>query len=130
MTKRTLRRRVIMREYDFVKVRADALNVGFTTSYVLYDRADFQPLNQETLEKLKLVDLLKGKQTPLAKSDANLQNPALLLFHLKDYLYDERYIDWNVDVDDDGYLCVQSRKNTPRTRLGWAVFEKDYDCKI
>ncbi len=130
MTKRTLRRRVIIREYDYNKVREQALGSLFDLPSTLYDRAEFMPLNQENLEKLKLVELLKGKQTPLAKADPELKNPALLLFHLKDYLYNEKYIDWNVDIDDDGYLCVQSRKNTPKTRLGWAVFEKDYDCKI
>ena len=130
MTKRTLRRKVIIREYDFHKVKADALSVGFATQYVLYDRAEFMPLNQETLEKLKLVEMLKGKANAITKVDSSLKNPALLLYNLKDYLYDERYIDWQVSIDEDGYLCVQSRKNTPKTRIGWGVFEKDYECRI
>ena len=130
MTKRTLRRKVIIREYDFHKVKADALSVGFATQYVLYDRAEFWPLNQETLEKLKLVEMLKGKENAITKVDSSLKNPALLLYNLKDYLYNEKYIDWQVSVDEDGYLCVQSRSNTPKTRIGWGVFEKDYECRI
>ena len=130
MTKRTLRRKVIIREYDFHKVKADALSVGFATQYVLYDRAEFVPLNQENLEKLKLVEILKGKANAISKIDSSLKNPALLLYNLKDYLYNEKYIDWQVTIDEDGYLCVQSRKNTPKTRIGWGVFEKDYECRI
>ena len=130
MTKRTLRRKVIIREYDFHKVKADALSVGFVSQYVLYDRAEFIPLNQETLEKLKLVEVLKGRANAISKVDSSLKNPALLLYNLKDYLYNEKYIDWQVTIDEDGYLCVQSRKNTPKTRIGWGVFEKDYECRI
>jgi hypothetical protein len=130
VTKRTLRRKVIIREYDFNKVKADALSVGFATQYVLYDRAEFMPLNQETLEKLKLVEMLKGKANAITKVDSSLKNPALLLYNLKDYLYDERYIDWQVTIDEDGYLCVQSRKNTPKTRIGWGVFEKDLESRL
>lgn len=130
MKKRTLRRKVIIREYDFHKVRADALSVGFTNQYILYDRAEFVPLSQDNLEKLKLVELLKGKENVLSKVDSDLENPALLLYNLKDYLYDERYIKWNLDVDEDGYLCVQSRKNAPKTRIGWGVFEKDLESRL
>ena len=130
MTKRTLRRKVIIREYDFHKVKEDALSVGFATQYVLYDRAEFVPLNQETLEKLKLVEILKGKKTALSQSTLHLKNPALLLFDLRDYLYNPKYIDWQVSIDEDGYLCVQSRKNTPKTRIGWGVFEKDLESRI
>ena len=130
MTKRTLRRKVIIREYDFHKVKADALSVGFATQYVLYDRAEFTPLNQENLEKLKLVEVLKGKDNAISKVDSSLKNPALLLYNLKDYLYNEKYVDWQVSVDEDGYVCVQSRKNTPRTRIGWGIFEKDFESRL
>ncbi len=130
MTKRTLRRKVIIREYDFHKVKADALSVGFATQYVLYDRAEFVPLNAENLEKLKLVELLRGKSTALSQSKFNLKNPAALLFDLRDYLYNPKYVEWQVSVDDDGYVCVQSRKNTPKTRIGWGVFEKDLESRL
>jgi hypothetical protein len=133
MAIRILRRKVIIREYDYRKVYTEALLplscMGIKDT--LYDRAEFTPLNYEALEKLKLVEILKGKQySPLVKSEWNNGIPAMLLFDLKDYLYDIRYYDWEVTVDEDGYLCVQARKNTPKTRLGWAVFEKDIESRI
>lgn len=130
MALRTLRRKVIIREYDFNKVAREATGVHHD-GQSLYDRVSFIPLNQESLEKLKVLELLKGKEhTPLVKSDWNDNVPAMLLCQLRDYLYDKKYYDWHVTIDDAGFLCVQSRKNTPKTRLGWAVFEKDLKCRI
>ena len=127
--RRTLTRKVIIREYDYNKVREEALisSDGIT----LYDRTTFMPLNQENLEKLKMIDILRGKKsTPLIESELNLAHPYRLVAELKDYLYSEKYYEWKLSVDDDGYLCVQSRKNTPKTRLGWGVFEKDLECRL
>ena len=130
MALRTLKRKVIIREYDFNKVAEDATETHYG-GHALYDRVSFLPLNQENLEKLKVVELLKGKEhTPLVRSDWNDNIPAMLLYQLRDYLYDNRYYDWRVTIDEEGYLCVQSRKNTPKTRLGWGVFEKDLPCRI
>ena len=129
MTKRTLRRRVIIREYDFNKIKNDALGLHYD-GHALYDRVEFTPLSQDTLEKLQLQEILKGKQTTLTEVKWNLTIPAVLLYKLKDYLYDERYYDWEVNTDDDGYLCVQARKNTPKTRIGWGVFEKDLESRL
>ncbi len=120
MKQRTLRRKVIIREYDFRKVYDEALNTS------LYDRASFTPLNQEALEKLKVLEILQGKKhTPIIEANWEDRYPSRLLRELKDYLYDGRYYVWKVSQDEEGYLCVQSRNNTPKTRLGWAVFEKD-----
>lgn len=128
MTIRILRRRVIIREYDFVKVRDNALSEFGGTR--LYDRASFTPLNEFNLEQIKLLELLKGKNSPITTLSHDLKEPALLLYELKDYLYNEKYYNWNPIIDEDGYMCVQARKNTPRTRLGWGVFEKDISCRI
>jgi len=132
MKKRTLRRKVIIREYDFEKVRDQAFAplafMGITDS--LYDRAEFTPISQDTLEKLKILEILKGKQTKLSEVDLDLKRPAILVAQLRDYLYNDRYYIWNVTVDEDGYICVQARKNTPRSRLGWAVFEKDMTSRL
>jgi len=130
MTKRTLRRRVIIRQYDFDKIKVNALSSNYGLPSALYDRAEFTPLSEDTLEKLKLVEILKGKTSPLSLTSLNLKFPALTLYQLKDYLYDERYIDWNVTIDLEGYICVQSRSNTPLSRIGWGVFEKDYESRI
>ena len=130
MKTRTLRRQVIIREYDFKRVRDEAFAVVMGEG-TLYDRAEFTPLNQENLEKLKVIEILKGKKsTALITADLDLKMPAMLVSQLKDYLYDDRYYHWHVTIDDDGYLCVQARKNTPKSRLGWGVFEKDTVCRI
>lgn len=122
MKTRTLKRRVIIREYDFTAMQEQALE--------LYDRTSWTPLDYDTLEKLKLVEVLKGKTGPLTEILPDLEHPGLLIYQLRDYLYDNRYYKWQVNVDDDGYLCVQARKNTPKTRLGWGVFEKDLTSRI
>lgn len=129
MRTRTLRRRVIIREYDFNRVRDEAFSVIMGEG-TLYDRAEFTPLNEDNLEKLKLVELLKGKSSILANTNLNLEIPALTLYQLKDYLYSEKYCNWTVTIDQEGYLCVQARKNTPKSRIGWGVFEKDTVCRI
>ena len=133
MKKRVLRRKVIIREYDFKKVEEQALAPLSCMGIIepLYDRVSFTPLNQETLEKLKMLEILKGKKhTPLIETKWNIKMPALLLWDLKDYLYNDRYCHWRVTTDDEGYLCVQARKNTPTSRLGWAEFEKDVESRL
>jgi len=128
--KRTLRRRVIIREYDYEKVKVEATGLYFD-GVALYDRTSFMPINQDALEKLKMMDILKGKMhTPLLETKYDLKFPAALLWELKDYLYNKRYCNWLVTTDDDGFMCVQARSNTPKSRLGWAVFEKDYSSRI
>lgn len=129
MRTRTLKRKVIIREYDFNRVRDEAFSIIMGHG-ALYDRAEFTPLNEDNLEKLKLVEMLKGKQTSLSNTVLNLQFPAMTLYQLKDYLYSEKYYNWNVTIDEEGYLCVQARKNTPKSRIGWGVFEKDAICRI
>lgn len=132
MKTRTLTRKVIIREYDFKKVQGQALGIGlYSDNMSLYDRVSFFPLDQVQLEKLKVVEILKGKtHTPLVAIEWNNNIPAMMMFHLKDYLYDPRYYDWTVSIDEEGYVCVQARKNTPKSRIGWGVFEKDLTCRM
>lgn len=132
MAIRTLRRKVIIREYDFNKVKEQAFLplACMGVPDTLYDRATFIPINQDNLEKLKVEEILKGKTAVLKSVDWNLKMPAILVAQLKDYLYNNRYYDWQVSIDEEGYLCVQARKNTPKTRLGWGIFEKDLQCRI
>jgi hypothetical protein len=131
MALRTLTRKVIIREYDYNKVRDQALGGLIYDGMAFYDRAEFTPLNQEALEKLKVVEILQGKKnTPIIEADLDLKMPSRLVAQLRDYLYDNRYYNWSVTTDEDGYLCVQARKNTPKSRLGWAVFEKNLESRI
>lgn len=130
MTLRTLRRKVIIREYDFNKVQNQAFAplayMGLLET--LYDRAEFRPLKKDDLEKENLLKLMKepDKSNPFKPTEI----PALFLFNIKDYLYNEKYIEWNAEYDEDGYIWVQARKNTPRSRLGWGYFEKDLESRL
>ena len=122
---RTLKRRVLIREYDFKKVKAQAVTaVGLTS---LYDRAEFTPISLNDIEREIIVDILKGKNETMW---SNLDTPASALYNVKDHLYDTRYYAWNVTYDKEGYLCVQARKNTPLSRIGWGIFEKDLAARI
>lgn len=131
MAIRILKRKVIIREYDYRRVRDQALCGFLSLGSSLYDRAEFTPLNQAALEKLQLVEILKGRNyDPLVEADWNSNIPAMMLYRLRDYLYDKKYVDWTVTLDEEGYICVQARKNTPKTRIGWAVFEKDLTSRL
>lgn len=129
MAIRTLKRKVIIREYDYKKVAVQA-TMGYHDGFPLYDRVSFISLNRDSLEKLKLQEILRGKTGPLAAIDTDLKMPAILVAQLKDYLYNEKYYHWKVSIDDEGYLCIQSKKNAPKTRLGWGVFEKDLKSRL
>ena len=123
---RTLRRKVIIREYDFDKVRNQAFKlVGIAA---IYDRAEFIPLNKDSLEQENLIKLLKDGENRNPFKPTTV--PAIFLFNIREYLYDAKYVDWNSEYDDHGYIWVQSRKNTPRTRLGWGIFEKDLTSRL
>ena len=125
MVTRTLKRKVLIREYDYKRV--EHIGLMDRKQGALYDRASFNPVQLNDLEKHRLIELLKGKETPTWR---DLESPAIALYNVKDSLYDPRYYDWQVTYDEEGYLCVQSRKNTPLSRIGWGVFEKDLSARI
>jgi hypothetical protein len=121
MTHRLLRRRCIIREYDFDRVRTEALALVGGDS--LYDRVSFEPISRDSLEKSKLWLMLKGdSKWPMYHP---MKYPMHTLEMLKDYVYNKQYLKWTCTWDDQGQMWVQSRVNTPRTRLGWGIFEKD-----
>ena len=132
MAIRTLRRKVIIREYDFNKVRDQAFAPLACTGIpdTLYDRASFLPLNQDNLEKLKVAEILRGKSSTLKDIRWESAMPARLVAQFKDHLYNVRYYDWHVTIDEEGYICVQARKNKPKSRLGWGIFEKDLESRL
>lgn len=121
LKERVLRRRVIIRKYDYDRMVKDALGVFEGTT--LYDRAEFTPLNRDALEKQSL--LLMLRDNPRWQHYKPTPYPIHLLARFSDYLYDQSYLKWTVQWDDRGSMWIQSRSNTPRTELGWAVFEKD-----
>ena len=77
-----------------------------------------------------MIDFLKGKDTPMTATAFDLTSPASLLYALKDYLYTKKYYEWTVKVNQEGFICVQPRKNIQESVIGWAVFEKDITCRI
>lgn len=127
MAVRILRRKVIIREYDFNKVRDQAFApLGISGS--LYDRAEFVPLTKKDLEIQNLVHVIKKGQDDNPLKPTGI--PAAFLYNAKDYLYSAKYIDYHPEYDKEGYIWVQARKNTPRTRLGWGIFEKDLVSRL
>jgi hypothetical protein len=128
MAIRTIKRRIIIREYDFERVKREAfLPIGLGS---LYDRAHITFLNQDGLEKIRLEQILRGKTNPLTQMETETTKPHILLYGLRDFLYNSKYLEWRVTLDEEGYICVQARKNTPKSRLGFAVFEKDVESRI
>ncbi len=117
--KKILRRRCIIRQYDFLKVKArDPHNL-------LYDTYNFEPFTKTSLDQEIMWAELSGKKLNY-KWDEHIP-PRKFIRALSDSLYNKSYLDWNIWYDDDGYICVQARKNTPESFLGWATFIKEYD---
>lgn len=125
MKERTLRRRCIIRETDFEKVKRKAfMPIGVD---ILYDRADWQPITRESIERDMILKGLKGQMMPRGGS---WLIPEDYLLYSQDSLYDQRYTRWNARYDSQGYLVVQARSNVKTVRLGWAVFEKDLVSRL
>jgi hypothetical protein len=129
MALRTLKRRVIIREYDFDKIKSYALSTGkYQDEYTLYDRADFFPFTRDILEKEYMLKILGDKTKKNFARPS--EHPANWLYDMKDYLYSEKYIHYHPVYDEDGFIYVQARMNTPRTRIGWGIFEKDLTSRL
>ncbi len=127
-----LKRQIIIRQYDYDKMISRALPS-------LYHRAEFTPITLTELEQEHLMKVLSDdnpqyrNQRPKGKprwkdsrDEEYYQYPRNFLWYMQDYLYDKNYVDWFSDYDEDGYMWIQARKNTPRTLLGWGTFEYTY----
>jgi hypothetical protein len=127
--KRLLRRKILIREYDFNKVRTKA-TAKIDRHETLYDRASFTPITKNDLEKEYLVYLLTRDENNLTINPMNswkpTEYPSSYLWHIKKNLYNEDYARWNCNYCDEGYIWVQYNKATPISKLGWGVFEKDF----
>jgi len=125
MKERTLRRRCIIRETDFEKVKRKAFTpIGVS---ILYDRADWQPITRESIERDMIMKGLRGQQMPRGGS---WLIPEDYVLYSQDSLYDARYKTWRAGWDEEGYMTIQSRSNVKPVRLGWAVFEKDLVSRL
>jgi len=115
-----IRRRVLIREYDYRKMVTNAYGGIMFDGMMLYNRSEFTPLTRDAIEKEVVWSNLTGDSRKLWQ----YRNRDRQMFHgMKDYLYNPRYMEWKVIWDEEDYLCVQARSNTPCSRIGWAVFE-------
>ena len=123
---RTLRRRVIIKENDFSKLRRDCLrNTPGLGS--LYDRVSFEPINIKDLEQRYMIDVLNGKV--YAETDPEKQSikrPYRYIRYFEKFLYNKSYLGYKVHINETGDMHLQHRKNTPMYRIGWAIAEKDF----
>ena len=122
-----LKRRIIIRQYDYTQMVNRAVPA-------LYDRSSFEPITLKELEQEYIMTILSEKKSQMLltpsryKGDEQYyQYPQSYLWQMQNYLYSKNYVNWFSDYDEDGYMWIQSRKNTPRTLLGWGTFERDYE---
>jgi hypothetical protein len=115
-----LRRRIIIREYDFCRIQSSARQ--------LYDDVNFEPVTLKEIEQEHFFKILSGKyQEPKIRNTIfEYDHPRNFLYEMSDYLYDKKYVDWFSKFDQDGYMYIQSKRNAPESMLGWATFEYDY----
>ena len=115
-----LRRRTIIRESDFKKRILVAIPL-------LYTRAEFTPIKVQELERDYMFKILSDDPSVNQNFRADFKNPRNILFHYRDYVYNPRYREWNLEIDDQGHILVQPRKNVEPSRLGWATAEYWYE---
>ena len=119
-----VRRRVLIREYDYQKMIQNAYGGIVFDGMMLYNRSSFTPLTRKDIEKEVMWDSLSGGHK--GKIWEGIHRKDNRIFDgMRDHLYNIRYASWRTVWDDDGYLCVQARSNTPISRVGWGIFEYD-----
>lgn len=116
--KRTLRRRCIIREYDFNKI------LKKDPTRILYDIYEFEPFTKLKLEQEAMWHTLKGS---LVHNWLIENPPRSNLRRLQDSLYNKRYLEWDCWFTADGYILIQGKKNGPQSKLGWATMTKTYE---
>jgi len=122
-----VRRRVIIREYDYNKLVKLAIPEYYTTS-------EFNPIVLQELERDHMFDVLKTGDARLVKRINRIDgmkpivysHPQSVLNYFANHLYSTDYIRWLAEYDEHGFMWIQARKNTPRTKLGWGIFEYNY----
>jgi len=128
MKNKLLRRKVLIREYDFNKIKTKA-TAKINRYETLYDRATFTPITKDDLEKEYMLFILT-KDEGVGKTQNPMDHwkpteyPSSYLWCISKKLYNEDYARWESRFDEDGYLVVKHSKGKPETKLGWAVFEK------
>ena len=119
--KKLLRRRCLIREYDYKRLSVTGL----------YHRHTFEPITRKSLEQENLVNVLKeGTVNDWRNPYESLDQPRHVLWKMKDWLYNERYLKYStVAYNEQGEIWIRYNQSKPSSRLGWAVFEYDYEIK-
>lgn len=112
-----LRRKIIIRQYDFHRIQSRARQV--------YDTVSFESITLKEIEHEHLLRVLNGTKLP-EPMYGEYHYPRNYLYAMQNYLYDKSYVDWFSNYDDDGYMYIQTKRNAPESMLGWATFEYDY----
>jgi hypothetical protein len=116
--KKTLRRRVLIRKYDYERKL-------LPQSHGLYDRVEFTPITQKSIEQDLIWSILKGQSIDTNEDFTNLGSYINLQRH-NGLTYNPRYIDYSCYWDPfNGNAIMYSRADRPSSVLGWAVLEKD-----
>lgn len=118
-----IRRRVLIREYDYRKIISNNYGGIIFDGMTLYTRSEFTPLTRDAVEKEVVWQNLSGGRQHWQYRHHEWQ----MFDGMKDYLFNSRYMQWKIFWDEEDYLCVQARSNTPCSRIGWGVFEYDPD---
>jgi hypothetical protein len=119
-----LRRTVIIRQYDYDhKVRGPAAS--------LYDTSTFEPYLRTALEQDYIYRVLSNTMPEMTREQLSRdpefdQAPYQLLRGQWDRLYNQKYVEANLEEDSDGRIWCWYRSNTPRSILGLATFEYSY----
>lgn len=114
---RTLRRRVLIRRYDYDRLYRQAVPRH-------YDAATFEPVTQDLIEKEIVWNELQGRSSIWLYYGRDVKQ---ILYGMKDYTYNPKYLMWKKSWNQDGVLCIQSRSDYPPNELGWATFTAEYD---
>ena len=121
-----LRRRIIIRQYDYLKLVRNTIPG-------LYHSSSFNPITLKDLEHEHLMMVLSEKRSRMLLVPSNhrvdpkyYEHPRSYLWQMQNVLYDKKYADWFSEYDEDGYMWIQARANTPSTLLGWGEFEYYY----
>ena len=117
---RQVRRRVLIREMDYRRMITNAYGGVVYDGMMLYNRSEFEPLTKTRIEQEEAWSVLSNKRHVWMYASRGISN---IFYGMSDYLYNPRYAEWRKTWDEDEYLCVQARVNTPRSRIGWATFE-------
>ena len=120
---KTVRRQIIIREYDYDRIVQLYIPI-------LYTRASFVPFTLKDLEQERMLQVLSTPEENIEqikyRIPDNYDYPRSFLWCLKDQLYNDKYPEWFSEYDENGYMWIQARKNTPKSKLGRATFEYDY----